>query len=273
MRYTDVLFDLYGTLVDIHTEENAPTWEKTALFYGFYGAPYTAAELEAAYKKLVTSGEAAAGQSYECYPELQIERIFARLFRQKGVEENADDLGVQAAQLFRISSIDYVRLYPGVAEALDALRAAGCRVWLLSNAQAVFTGYELRALGLPRHFDGIYLSSDYACRKPDTRFFDAPLRQHGLTPGHCLMVGNDRSSDIAGALACGMDCVYLHTNLSPLEDAPAAVDGRPLGECEAGLPRPTEATKATAARPAATYGFTGADWTVLGPRLVKLAQG
>ena len=28
MNYTDLVFDLYGTLVDIHTEENAAAWEK-----------------------------------------------------------------------------------------------------------------------------------------------------------------------------------------------------------------------------------------------------
>ena len=38
MQYTDLVFDLYGTLVDIHTEEDSLVWEKTALFFGFYGA-------------------------------------------------------------------------------------------------------------------------------------------------------------------------------------------------------------------------------------------
>ena len=41
MRYTDLVFDLYGTLVDIHTEEDDTVWEKTALFFGFYGACFT----------------------------------------------------------------------------------------------------------------------------------------------------------------------------------------------------------------------------------------
>ena len=31
MRYTDLIFDLYGTLLDIHTEEDDTVWEKTAL--------------------------------------------------------------------------------------------------------------------------------------------------------------------------------------------------------------------------------------------------
>ena len=41
MHYDTYVFDLYGTLVDIHTEEdNAFLWEKLCVFYGFYGARY-----------------------------------------------------------------------------------------------------------------------------------------------------------------------------------------------------------------------------------------
>lgn len=36
MKYTNLIFDLYGTLLDIHTEENDHVWEKTALYFGFY---------------------------------------------------------------------------------------------------------------------------------------------------------------------------------------------------------------------------------------------
>ena len=36
-----MIFDLYGTLVDIHTDENDTVWEKTAVYFGFYGAHYT----------------------------------------------------------------------------------------------------------------------------------------------------------------------------------------------------------------------------------------
>ena len=47
MKYTDLVFDLYGTLVDIHTEENDLVWEKTAFYFGFYGARYTGPQLKA----------------------------------------------------------------------------------------------------------------------------------------------------------------------------------------------------------------------------------
>ena len=234
MTYTDLIFDLYGTLVDIHTEENDFVWDHTALYFGFYGAPYTGTELKAAFQRAMAQREARAGQSYECFPDIPFEQVMAQLFREKGVAENADTLGINAAQLFRILSMEYIRLYPGALDALAKLREKGYRLWLLSNAQQVFTAYELRHLGLDTQLDGIYLSSDYGCRKPDLRFYRALLEKQQLDVRKCLMIGNDRETDIAGAKAAGMATLYMHTNLTPGNQAeadPALLPGKAPEDC------------------------------------------
>ena len=219
--YTDLIFDLYGTLVDIHTEETREVWEKTALYFGYYGAHYTAEELQKTFEAKLRSRKAKAGQSYECFPDIPFHEIMAELFRYKGIDENADALGIQAAQLFRISSTEYIRLYPHVLESLTKLREKGFRLWLLSNAQEVFTKYELRHLGLWDAFDGIYISSSFGYRKPDTRFFRALLEEQNLKAANCLMIGNDRETDISGAKAAGLETFYMHTDLTPPEQSPA----------------------------------------------------
>ena len=61
--YKDLIFDLYGTLVDIHTEENDLVWEKTALYFGYYGAHYTPEALKAAFEAQLQLRQAKAGQS------------------------------------------------------------------------------------------------------------------------------------------------------------------------------------------------------------------
>jgi len=215
MRYTDLIFDLYGTLVDIHTEETAEVWEKTALYFRFYGVPFRGPELQSAFRAELKNREAREGQSYECFPDIPFEQILSSLLRDRGMREDTEELGKNAAQLFRILSIEYLRLYPGVTEALTRLRQQGFRLWLLSNAQRVFTAYEIRSLGLEPYFDGIWLSSDYRCRKPDLRFFRAPLLEKKLRAENCLMVGNDLLTDIAGAKAAGMATFYMHSNLTP----------------------------------------------------------
>ncbi len=252
MTYRDLVFDLYGTLVDIHTEENAWVWEKTALYFRFYGANYSGAELEADFRRELSRREAQAGQSYECFPDIPVEQVMGKLLQDRGIEENAEALGFQGAQLFRICSIEYLRLYPHVREALRMLRSNGCRLWLLSNAQRTFTAYELRALGIEDLFDGIYISSDYGCRKPDLRFFQALLEEQGLDPRECLMIGNDRNTDIAGAAAVGMDTLYMHTALTPADQAEADPDL---------LPGVTNSGR---------YEFEGDDWNTLSQRILKL---
>lgn len=254
MRYTDIIFDLYGTLVDIHTEETERVWEKTALYFGFYGAHYTPEELKAAFREELKRREASAGQTYECFPDIPAEQVMATLFQAAGVTQNADQLGFHAAQLFRISSMEYIRLYPYIPEALAALRNKGCRLWLLSNAQRVFTAYELRLLGLEASFDGIFISSDYGCRKPDSRFFRALLDGRQLDRHKCLMIGNDRHTDIAGAQAVGLDTVYLHTGLTPEgQDAadPGMLPGHAAPNCH-------------------HYEFEGDDWRTLSGLLLRL---
>lgn len=247
MTCTDLIFDLYGTLVDIHTDESAHVWDKTAFYFGFHGALYTGASLRKAFELAMSAREAQAGQSYECFPDIPFEEVMAELFRRKGVTEHADELGFHAAQLFRISSIEYIRLYPGVSEALHALRERGFRLWLLSNAQHVFTAYELRLLGLGPQFDGVYLSSDYGCRKPDTRFFRALIDGEKLKPEHCLMIGNDRDTDIAGAQSAGLATLYMHTDLTPSDQAAADPSLHP-----------------SLARPGQRHmEFEGDDWTEL----------
>lgn len=252
MRYTDLVFDLYGTLVDIHTEETALVWEKTAFYFGFYGARYTGPALKAAFEKSLRSREAVAGQSYECFPDIPFEEVMAELFRRKGITEDADRLGLNAAQLFRISSLDYIRLYPGALEALEKLRKKGYRLWLLSNAQAVFTAHELRLLGLGEQFDGIYLSSNYQCRKPDLRFYRALITERNLDVSKSLMIGNDRMTDIAGARAAGMDTLYMHTDLTPRDQAKA------------------DEKKAIGITDGREYEFEGDDWEKLCELILSL---
>ena len=253
MRYTDLVFDLYGTLVDIHTEENDLVWEKTALYFGYYGAQYSAEPLKTDFKSVMTRLESDAGQSYEVYPDIPFDVVMADLFRAKGITENADALGLNAAQVFRIASTEYIRLYDGVIDALHALRKKGFRLWLLSNAQRAFTAYELRHLGLGPQFDGIYLSSDYRCRKPDPRFFHTLLDERHLDPARCLMIGNDRETDIAGAQAAGLSTLYMHTNLTPAHQAEADPSL---------LPRTSNKQN--------HFEFEGADWALLTDMICEL---
>ena len=225
MRYQNCIFDLYGTLVDIHTDETSPRlWVRMAEYYCRRGALYHPGELRSAYFRLVHQlecGSSLRQEAHEAHPEIQIEQVFQRLYEEKGADSTAE-LAVRTGQAFRQWSTDYLRLYPGAVELLSMLRAQGCKVWLLSNAQSIFTQQELSQLGIAHLFDGIYLSSDYGCKKPDPRFFQVLLREQDIDPKTAVMVGNDGICDIKGAQTVGLSTVYIRSNLSPNEPIPQA---------------------------------------------------
>lgn len=224
--YDICIFDLYGTLVDIRTREDEPVlWEKLALFYGYYGAFYTPEELQAAFRRTVSQMEAGQTRlrqdSHEAFPEVQIEKVFRKLYKEKGVEAD-ETLAIHTGQFFRVLSTDYIRLYEGARELLIKLKARGKRCYLLSNAQAIFTGPEMRSLDLLPLFDGVLFSSDWEMRKPDEAFFRLLLDRYQIDPARAVMIGNDGITDIAGARAVGLATIYIHSNISPKEPLPQA---------------------------------------------------
>lgn len=226
MRYQNCIFDLYGTLVDIHTDETLPQlWEELAAWYREHGADYLPDELQNAYFRTVRqmeSGKASLrNDAHEAHPEIQIELVFQALYREKGVDAGLA-LAVRTGERFRSGSLDYIRLYSGAEELLKTLRTNGQGVWLLSNAQHIFTAYELHMLGIETLFDGIYLSSDYGCKKPDRRFFELLLRERGISPASAIMIGNDGVCDIQGARSAGLSTLYVRSNISPEEPLPEA---------------------------------------------------
>ena len=98
---------------------------------------------------------------------------------------------------------------------LQRLKDAGKKVFLLSNAQALFTAPEISLLGLTKYFDGILLSSDAGVKKPDPAFFEMLLKQYHLNPSECLMTVNDDIADCHGAASAGIASRYVATRQSP----------------------------------------------------------
>ena len=98
--YHNFIFDLYGTLVDIHTNENKTSlWKRLALFYSFQGASYTGRELRNRYRQLETAARKVPS-SYTC-PEICAADIFRTLYVEKGIQPT-EALLTATGQFFRI---------------------------------------------------------------------------------------------------------------------------------------------------------------------------
>lgn len=208
--YQNYIFDLYGTLLDIHTDEGQESlWEELTRLYQEEGALYTRQELKKAYEMACKEIEERMKQQGEVdYPEIEIGEVFAGLFTEKGVAASKE-LVADIAYRFRVLSRDMMKLYAETESLLQGLRKKGKGVYLLSNAQRLFTAPEIKEAGLEKYFDDIFISSDYGVKKPDKAYMEKLLKKHGLKLEECLMIGNEPQSDIAVAEKCGMDSLLV----------------------------------------------------------------
>lgn len=210
MRIKNFLFDLYGTLVDIHTDEDSPAfWADIAAMLGAYDP----ARLRERFRALCDA-EYSAGR------ETQLLKIFTQLLREYGSTEDPHVF----ARRFRVRSVCKLRLFEGATELLDGLRARSAGVYLLSNAQACFTRHELEILGLADKFDGIHLSSEVGWKKPHAQFFLTAFERFSLSSDDCIYIGNDLRDDIGGARGVGMRSVYIETEQSGRYEPQPSVD-------------------------------------------------
>lgn len=214
MRHYDViLFDLYGTLVDIETDESQDSaW--TSLRWALYkaGAEYLNNDrLRDAFERSVVLANASREQ--ESFFEPDFLPAYRELFEDCWIRAD-DDMAKTIAWKFRRACTKHIRLFDGAVETLRYLRAQGRRVILVSNAQAVYTRPELQLLHLTEEFDDIVLSSDEGLAKPSPELFRRVIRRANVSPERVLMVGNNERCDVFGSAMYDIDSVYFNTDMS-----------------------------------------------------------
>ena len=223
-EYKNYIFDLYGTLVDIHTNEGKISlWKNMASIFSMMGASYSAGELKKQYKKLAgeeltdtlprVQAKVSRNEISREEIEILLENVFRKLFSNKGIEVDDGQIR-QIGLIFRSLSMGYIKLYDGAYELLIRLRKSGKKIYLLSNAQRMFTEPEMKMLGIYDCFDGILYSSDAGIKKPSYYFYDLLFQTYALKKEESVMIGNEYQADISGAENYGIDSMYIFTEQS-----------------------------------------------------------
>ena len=204
------VFDLYGTLANIRTDEEAPAFRR-AIQRRFAALCHTRDEFWPQY--LAACARRTRGQWRDC----DVAEVFAEILGRYNPDLSLYTL-LDFVAYFRTRSRLYLRAYAGAKRTVRQLRRRGAKVYLLSNAQSCFTLAELDHLGLLFLFDGIALSSQFGYAKPSPMFFEAALSQWQVDCAHAIYIGNDIACDLVPAARAGMASAYIHTAASPAED-------------------------------------------------------
>ncbi len=112
-------------------------------------------------------------------------------------------------------------MIPGMEELVAELKAAGYRLYLLSNASVQQHVYW-PGFPVSRLLDGKLISCDVKVIKPMPEIYRAFTEKFGLKPEECLFI-DDAAVNIAGAVRCGWQGIVFHGDAGDLRRKMKAV--------------------------------------------------
>ena len=99
--------------------------------------------------------------------------------------------------------------FPGdAADTLDALRASGRKLALVTNGPVAWQSRKLKTLGLADYFDEVLISEAEGIAKPDPRIFARAVERLRVAPHEAMFVGDHPEIDVAGAQDAGLAAMW-----------------------------------------------------------------
>ncbi|MBI5949160.1 MAG: HAD family hydrolase [Chloroflexi bacterium] len=126
---------------------------------------------------------------------------------------------------YKASHRENLRLFDDAIETLEAVRAAGLGIGLITNGPAPLQRDKIERFDLARHMDVIVIEGEFGAGKPERAVFEHALAAVRAEPSRAWHVGDNLYADIGGAQQVGIHAVWLHRDrLEMGEDAPAIPD-------------------------------------------------
>jgi len=215
MKIKGILFDINGTLIDIHTDEGMDEiYRAVSHFLTYRGIHLHRGEVREQYYRIMEEQTKASGEEHPEFDAVALWREFLELNQNPTWRLRRDRLEYMPrflAEMYRGISRHRMELYPDVKSVLDELKPR-FSLAVVSDGQSVWALPEMRAMGIDSYFHPIVISSDYGFRKPDPRLFQAALGGIGAAAEEVLFVGNDMYRDVFGARQMGIKTVFFASN-------------------------------------------------------------
>ncbi len=159
----------------------------------------------------------------------------ARVILQRGLLENGVtwpddqlDAATEEFVLYYDQNIDdHTKLFPNLMPILDAARAGGILMGVVTNKRESLSAKLLFRLGIHSYFDVLVGGDTLPKRKPDPDTIEEALKRLNASPQDAIMVG-DSEADTGGAMAANVASIcmsfgYRRVSLDELQ-ADAIID-------------------------------------------------
>jgi len=176
---------------------------------------WTLDELDARHRELLETLHVQVLAGRLTIDEARRER-FGRLLAQA---DAADDAQADAlASAYREAYATKWNAVPGAIELLQAVRAAGHPIVIVTNNGVAEQRLKLSRCGLEAWIDDMVTSEEAGVSKPERAIFEQALARAGATPAEAVMLGDAWGADIEGARAAGVAAVWLNRTGRPSPD-------------------------------------------------------
>ncbi len=132
--------------------------------------------------------------------------LFERLrLRAPGLTEEAALRFADRFHLYREGRID---LFPGAIETIDALKAHGLKLALVTNGRSPIQRAKIKRFDLAHRFDHIQIEEEHGFGKPDERAYIHAMSVLGVTPQDCWMIGDNLEWEVVAPQRLGIYAIW-----------------------------------------------------------------
>ena len=210
-RIQVVFFDAAGTLFHVKGSV-AEIYLGYAEKYGVRRTPELLAAVDTAFKRAFAESPPPVFSANNPAEIKRCERLWwfdivHNVFYRVGMFQRFDDYFNEVFSAFDGS--DRWALYPDTVDVLNALKAQGLELGIISNFDSRLFNV-LRGLGLGGVFDTVTISSLAHAAKPAPKIFQLALEKHAADPHEAMHVGDSVRDDVEGARRAKLPGVLIH---------------------------------------------------------------
>jgi putative hydrolase of the HAD superfamily len=121
---------------------------------------------------------------------------------------------------------EHLRPFDDAIPTLDALRAAGFHLGLLTNGPRPLQRDKIERFNFAQFFDVIVIEGEFGRGKPEREVFAHALTTVGADASEAWHIGDNLYADIAGAQSVGIHAAWIHRDRLELKDGAPAVPDR-----------------------------------------------
>src|SRR4029077_17162641 len=119
------------------------------------------------------------------------------------------DLATRLADRFTACREEEMLVFPGAHDAIDALKARGIKLALVTNGAAIDQRAKIERFGLTHRFDHIQIEGEHGFGKPEERAYLHAMQALGVTAPETWMVGDNLEWEVEAPQRLGIYAIWL----------------------------------------------------------------